>query len=76
MQRGTVSASHHRAWDRNHWQTTFAWGMNRNAPGRTLHGWLLESAVNLRETHAMFGRAETVQRHAVRTTEAVTNTWR
>lgn len=58
--RGTVSASYHKAWGRNNWQTTAAWGINANDPGHTLHGFLLESALNLKKTHTVFGRAETV----------------
>jgi len=61
-QRGTVSASYHKAWGQNNWQTMFAWGVNANDPGRTLHGFLLESTVNLKETHTLFGRAETVEK--------------
>lgn len=57
--RGTVSASYHKTWGRNNWQTTFAWGVNMNDPGRTLHGFLLESTLNLHKTHTVFGRAET-----------------
>ncbi len=59
-QRGTVSATYHRAWAQNNWQTTFAWGVNMNDPGHTLHGFLLESALNLKKTHTVFGRAEEV----------------
>ena len=59
-QRGTLSASYHKAWERHNWQTTVAWGVNMNDPGHTLHGFLLESALNLKKTHTFFGRAETV----------------
>ena len=59
-QRGTVSAAYHHAWAQNNWQTTFAWGVNMNDPGHTLHGFLLESALNVKKTHTVFGRAEQV----------------
>jgi len=58
--RATISASYHKAWEHANWQTTFAWGVNMNDPGHTLHGFLLESALNLHKTHTVFGRAETV----------------
>lgn len=60
VQRGTVSVTHHHAWDQHNWQTTIAWGVNMNSPGHTLHGFLLESALNFHKMHTVFGRAETV----------------
>jgi hypothetical protein len=62
VDRMTVSASYHHAWEHNHWQTTAAWGRNRNDPGRDLDGFLLESLVNIRKTHTVFGRAEHVEK--------------
>jgi len=58
--RMTLSASYHKAWDQSNWQTTFAWGVNMNDPGHTLHGVLAESALNIKKTHTVFGRVETV----------------
>lgn len=58
-QRGTMSASYHAAWDQCQWQTTVAWGVNVHDPGHTLHGFLLESALSIKKTHTVFGRAET-----------------
>jgi hypothetical protein len=44
------------------WQTTAAWGRNRNEPGRRLDGYLLESALSLHGEHTIFGRIERVQK--------------
>lgn len=63
--RTTASAGYHRPWGRDrqhHWQTTFAWGRNNNDPGKTLEGFLLESALNLNRAHTFFGRAENVEK--------------
>jgi len=58
----TASAMHHRRFGENDWQTTFAWGQNRNRPGSTLDAFLLESAVRLRRRHTIFGRLERVDK--------------
>ena len=56
----TASASWNwRAWDAPG-QTTFAYGQDRNRPGRTLDAFLLESAVHVAKIHTVFGRAERV----------------
>lgn len=60
--RATASAIYNKPFcAENNWQTTLAWGQNKNYPGHTLNGYMLESAVNLRKTHNFFGRAERVQ---------------
>jgi hypothetical protein len=56
----TASAIYNRPFGDNNWATTFAWGRKMNSPGRNLDGFLLESAVNLQETHTLFARAERV----------------
>ena len=61
-ERVTASVSYHRAWNKNHWQTTLAWGRNQNEPGHDLDGFLIESLVNLDETHTLFARGERVQK--------------
>jgi hypothetical protein len=61
-ERVTASVSYHRAWKGNHWQTTLAWGQNRNDPGRNLDGFLIESLVSFHETHTLFARAERVEK--------------
>jgi hypothetical protein len=43
-------------------QTTFAWGQDRNKPGRNLDGYLLETALRVGRTHTIFGRAERVDK--------------
>ncbi len=60
--RATLSAMYHRNWDRHNWQTAFAWGRNRNRPGNTLDGFLLESALALNQRHTFFGRVENVEK--------------
>lgn len=60
--RATVSASYHRSGPRCQWQTTVAWGLNMNDPGRTLDGVLVESTVVMDRTHTVFGRFETVEK--------------
>ena len=60
--RVTASISYHKSWENTEWQTTFAWGQNRNRPGKDLNGFLLESTANLYEKHTVFGRAERVSK--------------
>ncbi len=62
QQRVTSSITYHRAWNRNNWQTTFAWGRDMNDPGKQLDGFLLESTVNFHDTHTVFGRVERVDK--------------
>lgn len=58
--RTTASISYNKAWKTNNWQTTAAWGRNQNKPGHNLNGYLLESAIEIRSKHVLFGRAEYV----------------
>lgn len=58
--RTTASISYNKAWETSNWQTTAAWGRNRNRPGHVLNGYLLESAIEIRSKHVLFGRAEYV----------------
>ena len=58
--RMTASISYNKAWATSNWQITAAWGRNRNIPGRALNGALLESAIDIRNKHIFFGRAEYV----------------
>ena len=58
QRRSTASASYNLPFGGNNWQTTLAWGHNENDPGRTLDAWLLESSVQLHDTHTFFGRVE------------------
>src|SRR5438477_3901044 len=61
-ERITASAIYHHTWEHAQWQTTFAWGQNRNHPGKILDGFLLESAINFREAHTVFARADRVEK--------------
>lgn len=58
----TASASYNWGWRGNPAQVTLAWGENRNKPGRTLEGFLIESAVHVENKHTVFGRAERVDK--------------
>lgn len=61
--RTTASLSYNKAWKDSNWQTTAAWGLNRDVPGHFLNGALLESAVELKRKHVIFGRAEYVKKN-------------
>lgn len=56
----TASASYNWRVAGNLAQTTFAWGEDRNSPGKNLDGYLLETALRVARTHTIFGRAERV----------------
>jgi hypothetical protein len=58
----TASVAYHHKWNQNNWQTTLAWGRNMAHPGSDLDGVLLESLVNFRQTHTIFGRVENVRK--------------
>ncbi len=58
--RTTASLSYNKAWEDNNWQITAAWGRNRDQPGHTLNGYLVESAIEIQHTHVLFGRVEHV----------------
>lgn len=62
VHRTTASLTYNRASERSNWQTTFAWGSNKNVPGPFLPGYLLESAVELWDQHIIFGRGEYVSK--------------
>jgi hypothetical protein len=63
VDRITASASYYRPLGENNiWATTFAWGQDRNDPGKVLDGFLLESALVCRQTHTIFARAERVDK--------------
>jgi hypothetical protein len=60
--RWTASALYHHSWEHVEWQTTLAWGQNRNDPGHVLTGLLLESALVYQGNHTLFGRVERVEK--------------
>jgi hypothetical protein len=60
--RTTASVLHGRVWNGKVWQSTLAWGRNRNHPGRTLDAYLLESALAWDSGHTLLARAERAQK--------------
>ena len=58
----TASAGYNWRWRGGPAQTTIAWGRNRNKPGHTLDGFLLETAIHVRKVHTIFGRVERVDK--------------
>lgn len=56
--RTTASISYNKAWRCSNWQTTAAWGQNKEDPGLTVNGFLLESAIQIMQRHVFFGRGE------------------
>ena len=61
--RTTASAIYAMDWGSGHWETTLAWGRNRGRPGPMLDAFLVESAVQLREKHTLFTRAEHAEKN-------------
>ena len=62
VDRTTASAMYAREWPGGHWESTLAWGQNRNRPGPRLDAVTIESAVRLREKHVVFARLERVKK--------------
>jgi hypothetical protein len=62
VDRLTASASYYFRWESNICATTFAWGQNRNDPGKVLDGFLLESVLIFHDTHTIFARGERVSK--------------
>lgn len=58
--RTTASISYNQPFSNANWQTTFAWGRNENIPGKVLDGFLLESAIKIKEADTFLGRFERV----------------
>ena len=61
QRRLTASGTYNRHFDGGNWQTTLAWGQDRDQPGHVLAAWLIESALAI-GPHTAFARAETVQK--------------
>lgn len=61
QQRLTASATWNRHFAGGNWQTTLAWGQDRDRPGHVLQAVLLESAVAL-GSDTLFARGEAVQK--------------
>ena len=60
--RTTLSVMLDRSTSRRRWQTTLAWGRNRNQPGRTLDAVLLESALAPGDRQVWAARIERVRK--------------
>ena len=60
-ERTIVSVMHNRPSPRGNWQTTAAWGRNRNDPGLTLDAFLLESTFTTGRHHVL-GRFEIAEK--------------
>ncbi len=60
VRRTTASASYNVLLAHGLWQTTAAWGRNANQPGKSLDGYLIESAASVDDRHTFFGRIERV----------------
>jgi hypothetical protein len=61
QRRLTASATYNRPFKWGNWQTTLAWGLDDDRPGRSLAAWLAESAVSFGRS-TLFARAETVRK--------------
>ncbi|HEX7077586.1 MAG TPA: hypothetical protein VF363_04135 [Candidatus Eisenbacteria bacterium] len=62
VDRTTLSAIYAADCGSAHWETTLAWGRNRNRPGHTLDGIDLETAARVAEKHTFFARAERAEK--------------
>jgi hypothetical protein len=60
--RTTASAMYDGHWNGGHWETTLAWGRNRNRPGNILDAFTAEAATRLGEAHTIMARAERVEK--------------
>jgi hypothetical protein len=63
VDRTTASAIYASKWEHGHWETTLAWGRNRNRPGPILDAVAVESSVQLHQKHTLFARAERVEKN-------------
>jgi hypothetical protein len=58
----TASISYNLPYKEGNWQTTFCWGQNKNSPGRSLKGFLLESELAVKNKHTILMRFERVDK--------------
>lgn len=63
IHRTTASLSYNIAWEKNNFQITAAYGLNALSPGPSLNAALLESALQVRESHVLFFRGEYAQKN-------------
>ena len=62
VDRTTASAMIAGKWPDGRWGAMVAWGRNRNRPGRILNAVTGEGAVEIRQRHTLFARAERVEK--------------
>lgn len=60
VRRTSASIIYNKPLTQANWQVTFAWGRNAKVGGKALDGFLLESALKIRDTHTFLGRFERV----------------
>jgi hypothetical protein len=60
--RVTASVTWGKEFAAGHWQTTAAWGNNKEGHGRGQNSFLLESSINPVPVHTVFGRWESLER--------------
>jgi len=63
VDRTTASMIYAGNWTGGHWETTLAWGENRNHPGPILDAVAAEAAAQLHEKHTVFARVERAQKN-------------
>jgi hypothetical protein len=61
-ERSILSVIYNRPAPHGNWQTTLAWGRNRNDPGLTLDAFLLESSWTFAVRHSVLGRVEVAEK--------------
>lgn len=54
----TLSGIYNKPWHRSNWQTTAVYSYNKNMPGHSLNSFLLESTLEVKLRHMLFGRFE------------------
>jgi hypothetical protein len=63
VDRTTISVIHASDGRSGHWETMLAWGQNKDRPGPRLNALTVESAMQWRERHTLFARAEHVEKN-------------
>jgi hypothetical protein len=63
VDRTTASVMYASDWTGGHWETTWAWGRNRNRPGPTLDALAAEVATQIHGKHTVFARLERAEKN-------------
>jgi len=63
VDRTTASVMYAGDWTGGHWETTWAWGQNRNRPGPTLDALTAEAAAQIHGKHTVFARVERAKKN-------------